>query len=276
MGTCRFCGKDAGFLHHEHEDCRARHDEAVRKIPEFFLKELRSGIPPAHFRDLVNEVASTNHVSATELRGLAVLGLKEMVDSALDSEEFSAFDDDRINEVKEAFGVKSADEDYASTAKKLKKAEILRSLNEGRLPTGIVVAGSNPLNLERDEQVIWIFNGAVAYTTKTQRQFVGQSTGVSFRVAKGLTFRTSAFRGHPVETQALVKIGAGDLVVTSRNVYFLSPLKTMKIPARKIVAITPHSDGITIARDAANASPLIITLDDPWFAANAITKLNKL
>jgi hypothetical protein len=59
-------------------------------------------------------------------------------------------------------------------------------------------------------------------------------------------------------------------------VYFLSPFKTFKLPARKIVAIEPYSDGLSISRDGINAKPAIFTLDDPWFAANAISRLNQL
>jgi hypothetical protein len=93
---------------------------------------------------------------------------------------------------------------------------------------------------------------------------------------KGLSFRVGAFRGESIKAAELKIEGLGNLIVTTRNVFFSAPLKAQKIPAKRIASIEPYSDGIAILRDNANALPMIFKVDDPWFAANVIVNLNQL
>jgi hypothetical protein len=93
---------------------------------------------------------------------------------------------------------------------------------------------------------------------------------------KGVYYRVGSYRGHPIKTQYLSDEGLGIFVIASHNVYFWSPRKAMKIPAKKIVSVVPYSDGLQIMRDGANAAPHIFKLDDPAFAADVIARLNQL
>ena len=138
------------------------------------------------------------------------------------------------------------------------------------------LGGHNPINLERGEVIVWVFNHSTYLTSRTRTRYVGSSQGVSLRVMKGVYYRVGAFKGQPIQQQFLSTEGIGDFVITNRNVYFLSTLKTLKIPSRKIISIEPYSDGLSINRDGVNAKPAVFTLDDPWFAANAINRLNQI
>jgi hypothetical protein len=181
----------------------------------------------------------------------------------------------RINELMKAFGVKVSD--LNGTGHRLAKASILRQLAEGKLPSSLPTIADNPINLERGEAIIWVLRDAAYFTTRTRTQYVGGSHGISFRLTRGVYYRIGAFKGEPIQTQYLSHEGNGDFVITNLNVYFLSPSKVLKLPIRKIVAIQPHSNGLTISRDgSSNTQPAIFTLDDPWFAANAISRINQL
>jgi hypothetical protein len=153
----------------------------------------------------------------------------------------------------------------------------LRQLEDGKLPASLPqISGHNPINLEHGEVVLWVFNNATYYTPRTNTKYVGSSHGISVRVMKGVYYRTSAFESRPVQTQHLSNEGTGNFVVTNRNVFFLTLLQTLKIPIKKIASIAPYSDGIAIMRDGVSAKLTIFAIEDPWFAANAISRLNKL
>jgi hypothetical protein len=277
MGACIYCGASAGFLRKQHRDCRTRHDLAAEKIPTFFVKCLESRLPAARFKELVTDAARNNHIGNSELQSLVLEGISNLIDTVLADHAITASEEARIDELCKAFSVGGKDLIPSGAMHKLAKGIILRELENGRLPDSLPkIEGDLPLNLERDEVIIWVFNGVSYLTPRTRTKYVGGSHGMSFRIMKGVYYRVGAFKGEPVKTEYLSNEGHGDLVITNRNVYFVSPQKVLKLPPRKILSIQPYADGIAITRDAANAKPQIFILDDPWFATNAIARLNQI
>ena len=100
--------------------------------------------------------------------------------------------------------------------------------------------------------MVWIFQGTKYYEDRTQRQYVGGSHGASVRIARGIYYRTSAFRGRAVDTTQTVLVGTGILAITTKNIYFAGP-KSFRLPHAKVVVIEPFQDGVGIHRDAASA-----------------------
>jgi hypothetical protein len=50
---------------------------------------------------------------------------------------------------------------------------------------------------------------------------------------KGVYYRTGGFKGHPVETTIMQRIGMGSVCLTDKNLYFASPEKSLKIHIQK-------------------------------------------
>lgn len=50
-------------------------------------------------------------------------------------------------------------------------------------------------------------------------------------------------------------------------------MKATKIPYKKIVGITPYSDGIEIHRDGANVKRMTMQGFDPWFVMNLMSMI---
>jgi hypothetical protein len=111
------------------------------------------------------------------------------------------------------------------------------------------------------------------YEVKTHTRFVGASQGLSFRVVRGVYYRVGAGGEQPVNSQSVDKQDDGALAITNQNVYFVGPLKSMRISLRKLVTVQGYSDGISLTSESANPKPIIFKLDDPWFAGNLILKL---
>jgi hypothetical protein len=109
-----------------------------------------------------------------------------------------------------------------------------------------------------------------------RRQIVGRSQGMSFRVMKGVYYRVGGFKGEPLMTTERKNLGTGMLAVTNKNLYFVGPGKTTRIPYAKVVSFTPYSDAVGVMRDAATAKPQFFMVDDPWFAYNLITNLSQI
>jgi hypothetical protein len=181
----------------------------------------------------------------------------------------SKAEEERITQACQTFGVRLAD--CGSAADQLKKASILRGIDTGDFPN-ITVVGRNPLQLQAGEKLLWAFNGARRLEYKKSVSYVGGSRGISVRIARGLYYRTGAYSGHRVEHEHIVDAGGGDLAMTTKNIYFVSPIKSLRLPIRNVISVNLFSDGIELSK--ATGKPLIFKIDDPAFAANILSHLS--
>jgi hypothetical protein len=273
MGTCRYCGESAGLFSRQHDECSQRRQIALDKLPEFFVKLLDADCTPQRFAEMAQAVAAENYIAESELREIAAAGLAAMVGKALDDDMITADEERRIATVAGCFNIGSDHAVFSGPAFKLKKAAILRDLDVGKLPEGITI-DTGPLILDPDEAPVWLFNGVERLQLRTRTRYVGGSHGVSLRIMKGVYYRVGAFKGEPVRTEEFQSVGTGALLITSENLTFIASPGATKIPLRKIMMIEPYTDAIAVTREGgANPKPNVFKLDDPWFAANTITRL---
>ncbi|MGH6849970.1 MAG: hypothetical protein ACREDD_05930 [Methylocella sp.] len=182
-------------------------------------------------------------------------------------------DSERIKQVAEVFELTL--DDCGSAKSTLDKCSILRALDEGHLPH-VRVDGDNPIHLQKDEAVIWNFSPASCFENKKSVSYVGASRGVSLRVARGVYYHIGSHRGQRVEHEDLMLVAQGELAICSKNIYFLSSAKAVRIPLGKIVSVNILSDGIEIFKDSASGKPQVFKIEDPHFAANVLSRLSEV
>jgi hypothetical protein len=91
----------------------------------------------------------------------------------------------------------------------------------------------------------------------TMREFRGGSSGFSFRIAKGVRYRTGSFRGHSVVVGTQLQVAdTGVLAVTSTRIVFLGSRKTVEIPYSKLVGLEVFTDGIRFSASNRQNAPL--------------------
>lgn len=73
--------------------------------------------------------------------------------------------------------------------------------------------------------------------------YKGGTQGMSVRVAKGMTLRTSATRGQPVK--GLVKLASGELVVTNQRIIFAGDQKSFAIALDNLINSSNYTDGFS-------------------------------
>ncbi len=156
---------------------------------------------------------------------------------------------------------------------KLSQVALIKALQNGIVPkTNIQV----PIILGKNESVLWAYSSVSCYQEKVTREWVGRNSGFSFKVCKGVYYRTGRSKGHPVERSSMELQGTGMLYVTNKNLIFWSQMRNVKIPFSKIIGFTPYSDGIEVHRDGASAKRLTLQGFDPWFIMNVISQLTNL
>ena len=160
-----------------------------------------------------------------------------------------------------------------SEISKLGQVSILKSIQRGIVPHTNMTA---PIILGRNESILWTYNGVSLYQEKITKEWVGRTGGFSFRIIKGVYYRTGQMKGHPVEHSSMEFNGTGALYVTNKNLIFYSISKSVKIPYNKIIGLTPYSDGIEVHKDGTNQKRMTMQGFDPWFIMNLLSQINSL
>lgn len=156
---------------------------------------------------------------------------------------------------------------------KIGQAIILRNLQQGIMPKNSI---SVPVLLTKGEIPLWVYDNVTMHQEKIQREYRGHSGGYSFRICKGVTYRTGQFRGKPVEHSFLDNIGTGSLVITTKHLFFHCPTASVKIPYSKLVGVTPYSDGLEVHKEETKPKRIVFQGFAPWFILNVLNQFNQL
>ena len=150
----------------------------------------------------------------------------------------------------------------------LAQAAILNDLRNRRIPKYNIQV---PVILTKGEIALWCYSNVTMYQEKVRREYVGRTGTVSFRIVKGVTYRTGGFKGHPVEKSYMENMGLGSLCVTNKNIIFMGQTRSIKVPYTKIIGINPYSDGMEVQRDGNNVKRLTFQGFDCSFVLNVLS-----
>lgn len=272
---CPYCGKDTAMFQNHHKDCKDAYDAYARSLIEEATKAASGLIPLPDFQ---NKLTSTLNIAPSlqsQKNAIVVKGWEAAVTNYLDDNLISPNEERNLMAYSSFFSLSQNELDHNKAWTRCAMGAALHDV----MNTGItkrITFTNVPFNLQKDEQLVWMFNNTRYLEEKTYRQYVGSSQGVSIRIARGVYYRVGSFKGHPVESSQMVHIDTGVLGLTTKNIYFTGTRKSTKIPYKKIVNFNPYSDGIGIHRDAASAKPQVFILDESWFAYNLMVNLAQL
>ena len=231
-------------------------------------------------REVADEFVNLLEVNSSSLRktiiNVALSGLSRKINLCLSDGLIEKDEEDSIaNYIQQNKLVDTTELYYNASYVRLQQALVIRDLQEGKKPdisakryetTGI------PIILGKNEYIIWAFYGVHGYEEKTGKRYTGQSRGVSYRICKGVYYRTGGTKGHIETYQYHDDLGRDTLVVTNKNIIFCGK-KIVKIPVGKVISYKGYSDGVELIKDAATPKSYLFSGCDPWFIINAIQVL---
>lgn len=276
MGNCIYCGEPAGFLKKAHRDCKKLHEEGKAEIISLVGEAGVQAGDLDRLESSIKQVAKSSFIDTQALNALVVSGWEGAVEAAFDDGVLSAQEELNLGQLRQHFSLPQRELDRNGAYSKLVKGAVLRDILEGNLPERIQVDGNLPFNFQKNEKLVWVFQGVNYYEVKTRTRYVGGSRGFSVRIAKGLYYRAGAFKGERVQTSETIHADTGLLGVTNKHIYFAGPSKRFRIAYNKIVAFEPYSDGVGVQRDAQTAKPQSFSTGDGWFTYNLITNLAQM
>jgi hypothetical protein len=276
MGTCKYCGKPAGFLRKIHPECKQKNQAGWSQMIQLAQEAAQGKAQLNTLSKSLTQIASQSYVPLTQVQEALVAGWAKAVDVFLDDNVLQDEEEAKLLEFMSVFQLNQLSLDQNGAYTKVVKAGVLRDIMKGNLPERLKGQESLPFNFQKGESLVWVFSGVEYLEDKVRREYVGQSAGVSVRVAKGLYLRSGSFHGRPIEYTVRLHVDTGRLAVTNKHIYFGGSKTSFRVPFQKIVSFESFSDGIGIMRDASNAKLQVFMTGDGWFSYNLLSNLARL
>jgi hypothetical protein len=276
VGTCIYCGQPVGFLRSKHGECLQRHEDGKREIVALITRSLSPPTSIEPVPDEVKKIGERSLISEADRHVLVLEGWATAVERALQDCVLSEVEEKRLTHLADRLSLSQDELNRSGAFARLVKSAVIRDVLKGVIPSRVTLEYSLPINLQKGEQLVWLFNPTGFLEDRTHREYIGESRGLSLRVMKGVYYRTGAFKGHAVDRTERMHVDTGMLAITSKNIYFSGEEKGFRVPYAKIVAFHPFDEGIGIIRDTANAKLQIFVTGDGWFTYNLVANLARL
>lgn len=148
----------------------------------------------------------------------------------------------------------------------------LREIQLGKLPQ----TPTSTIVLKKNEIAHFVVGANLLEERVVSRSYKGGSHGVSFRIAKGLTYRVGQSRGKLVSEKGIVTVDSGDFIITNQRLIFSGGKKSFSYEYRRLLAWNMYSDGILLNIDNASSRTLTfvgdVDIDAIHFALSFLVK----
>lgn len=274
MGKCIYCGKDAGLFRKAHSDCEERYNSGMADIRDIVSGCFRQKDDFYLYKNRIEQIKNNANIDNDACDELYCESLEQAVEEYLDNGLIEPEEENTVARFMQFTGLSQQRLNRNMALEKVVQSKVLQELFNGLVPAPrITINGSFPFILSKNEKLIWLFRDVTLQMQKTRRETVGRTRGMSFRICRGVYYRTGGFRGHPVETEYTASLGTGSVCLTDKNLYFHSPEKSLKIPFSKIISLDTYSNGLGVHRAGANEKPLFFLNLNSWFCYNVIAHL---
>ncbi|CVK31735.1 hypothetical protein KH990_01350 [Methanoculleus bourgensis] len=136
----------------------------------------------------------------------------------------------------------------------------LEKIQQGFVPE--LRVETNAVLLKRGERAVAVIPGVTLKEPRSVRTTYGGGAGPSFRIAKGVYFRTGGFAARSESHEEIKVIDSGTLTLTNRRMVFTGGKRTINFPLGKIVGMEPYRDGIAVNRDGKQRTEYYTGLDN--------------
>lgn len=135
--------------------------------------------------------------------------------------------------------------EIATSKKELARLRLLTEIQNGNPPT---ISVFNVI-LQKSETAYWSEPASLIEERVVKRRYEGGSQGFSFRIAKGVSYRVGAHRGHLVTDTAALPVSSGELIITNKRVIFRGDAKSFNLRLDKLLELNFYSDGARLTDD---------------------------
>lgn len=226
------------------------------------------------FKALFLKAVNDGKLTADEIKELeqrkSELGLSDEDIKGIKSEVYlaafaSAKSDTQVTsaEEQELIGIQKylglADSQIGPTKKELARLRLLNEIQMGNMPSIPSVAN---LVLQKGEKIYWFESATLAEEKVIKRNYRGGSSGVSFRIMKGVSYRVGSSRGHIESTTGIVAVSEGDVLISNKRLIFRGDKKSFASKLENILDIQLFTNGVHFSENN-KSKPRLIQFSHP-------------
>ncbi len=274
MGKCKYCNQDAGFFSSYHNECQSKFVQGVSQIRSILDNCFRIKKDFYLEKSSIDSIIKNSNINSNSLKDIYCSVFDEYIELYLDNGVIDSAERATAARFMQFSELSQDDLNRNFSVEKIVQSQVLQEILNGSIPTPKqTIVGEFPFLLSKNEKLIWLFRNVGLHQQKVKKEYVGRSHGLSFRIAKGIYYRVGGFKGRPLETTVMELISSGSVCLTDKNIYFSSPIKSLRIPYNKIINIEMYSNGIGLQKDGASSKPIFLENANGWFCYNIISNL---
>lgn len=274
MGTCKYCGQNAGLFHSKHDDCERIYYAGLAQIKQIINNCFITKTDFYLYDNEVKQIMQNSFISKSLLDNDLCSVFDEVVERYLEDGVIDVEEQKIIARFIQYSSISQAQLNQNRSLEKVLQSQVLQNILVGNPPSPrITINGDFPFLLAKNEDLVWLSRNITLYEQKVRKEYVGRSQGVSVRICKGVYYRIGGFKGKPIETSYMQCIGVGSVCLTTKHIYFSSQEKSLKIPYSKIISAESYSNGVGIQQEGANKRPVFFEGLNSWFTYNVIANM---
>jgi hypothetical protein len=113
--------------------------------------------------------------------------------------------------------------------------------------------GSTPPNppnvfLRNNERALWSEQAQLLEEIVVDRRYESGSSGVNFKIAKGVSWKVGATRGRMISEKGIVPVDHGAFIMTDKRLIFDGALKSFDVNLTKIISINFQLNGVVFTQ----------------------------
>lgn len=274
MSKCKYCGEKAGLFKDSHDDCEQQYLYGRQSIISKLESSLFNGSDLSEVENEIQDIASSSYIE--DVRPLIIKGLESAIKNQIAETPLFKEQEDQMDAYVKHFELSQDKINDNKQWRQAIKALMIGELVDDKLPERVNIVGDLPILFQDDEKIIWLFQEVDYYKVQSKSRRVGNYSGWSGRVLKGLYYRWGNFQSESIKSMEIEHIDTGFLAFTQKQLYFYGNFKGFKLPYSRILAIEPYSDGVKIQKTHANAYPISFITNEGWFTYNLLINLHRM
>ena len=278
--ACQVCGKGLSFTQRARgrsvcDPCTAERKASLERamveydgaLQDAVVQGPAQSIAVARLRSLDSVVLASGGTTTARKDAF----YRGLLDRALGDEVITVEEEQLLNHAADTiYG--AGDASQVALLQAYRPQLFIAMVNDGRLP----VLSSAGMILKKGE-ALHLVETAILMKEVVQREFRSGSRGVSFRIAKGVSYRVGASRGRMVEVgRTMEPADQGELRITSTRAVFTGTRKSIEMLHAKLLDLDVYTDGIQFHVSGRQVPPMFRVGNGPMVAAAVNAASQKL
>jgi hypothetical protein len=266
MSVCQYCGQSAGLFSHVHKECEKSAQEGIVQYTDAVKQAVLKGSSYQEASTPLTIITMGHKMLPDQIKAALMDGWSQAVNQLMDAGPIS----DAIHTASTKFlqdaGIDSAALATTQSSINLELNFLFWCVTQGKLAQCPPVAG-NAFTLQPGETAILMLNN-ISYardvtSKRTVRHTSSSGTGIHDD-GFGVGFHSSNSVSQVVENTEMTKVDDGQVLFTTRNMYFGGQHKSFRLPYTDLLDVKSYSNGLGFFRDKDDAPAEVLCISPGW------------